>query len=109
MQVPVFQPVGDACIVRGDGLCGFHCARAIGALLDDPRALDCGYFPFNYSYTEEIAATRKRILDAFDHWWAAKREFYVSDAEMEEAEVAAHVDGTSHEFGLDLTEVAQAS
>jgi len=59
--------------------------------LQDPRALDSG---FECSY-DVLAVTRKRILDAFGEWWAAKRDFYTSDVEMEEEEVAALRDRVS--------------
>ena len=66
--------------IRGDSFCGYLCARAIDALLQDPRALDSG---FACSY-DVLTVTRKRILDAFGEWWAAKRDFYTSDVEMED-------------------------
>jgi hypothetical protein len=88
------QAVGGVYPIRGDGLCGYHCAAAIGALEQDARALDEG---FDCSY-DVLAVTRKRILDAYDEWWSAKRVFYASDAEMEAEEVSTHVDGSSQTF-----------
>ena len=79
--------LGGVYPIRGDSFCGYHCVGAIDALLQDPRALDSG---FECSY-DVLAVTRKRILDAFGEWWAAKRDFYTSDVEMEEEEVAARV------------------
>ena len=91
---PLVQAVGGVYPIRGDGLCGYHCAAALGALVQEPRALDAG---FDCSY-EVLAVTRKHILSAFDEWWAAKRVFYTSDAEMEAEEVSVHVDGSSQSF-----------
>ena len=64
-------------------------------MLDDPSALDSGYYPCSY---DVLAVTRKRILATYDQWWSTKREYYTSDAEMEEAEVSTHVDGSSEVF-----------
>ena len=63
-------------------------------LLDDVRALDSGV---ESSYGM-LPVTYRRILDAYSEWWSAKRVYYTSDAEMEEEEVAAHVDGSSQAF-----------
>jgi len=92
----LFPPGSEAGVypIRGDGLCGYHCVAAVGALLDDPRALDHG---FECSY-DVLAVTRKRILDSFGTWWSAKRVFYASDAEMEEEEVMPHVELSSQAF-----------
>ena len=89
---PVAPVVGSGGVyaIRGDAFCGYHCAGALGALLQDPRALDSG---FECSY-EVLAATRKRIFDAYSEWWTAKRAFYATDAEMEEEDVAAHVESS---------------
>ena len=89
---PVAPAVGSGGVyaIRGDAFCGYHCAGALGALLQDPRALDSG---FECSY-EVLAATRKHIFDAYSEWWTAKRAFYATDAEMEEEDVAAHVESS---------------
>lgn len=76
--------------IRGNSFCGYHCVGAIDALLQDPHALDSS---FECSY-DVLAVTRKRILDAFSEWWAVKRLFYTSDAEMEEKDVAPHVESS---------------
>ena len=79
------QAVGGVYPIRGDGLCGYHCAAALGALMQDPHALDAG---FECSH-DVVQATRTR-------WWAAKRESCASDAEMEDREVSAHVRRKRH-------------
>ena len=42
---PVAPVVGSGGVyaIRGDAFCGYHCAGALGALLQDPRALDSGF------------------------------------------------------------------
>ena len=81
---------GGVFAIRGDSFCGYHCVGALGVLFQDPRALDSG---FECSY-DVLAVTRKRIFDAYSEWWVAKRVFYTTDAEMEVAEVAAHVESS---------------
>ena len=51
------QAVAGVYPIRGDGLCGYHCAGALGALVENPRALDVG---FDCSY-DVLALSRKRI------------------------------------------------
>ena len=87
--------VGGVFTIRSDGLCGYHCLAAVSSLIEDPRALDSGYFPCSHAV---VPLTRKRILDTYESWWAVKREFCASDEEMEEREVRSHVDGTSQAF-----------
>ena len=93
-KASVSQEVGGLLAIKGDGLCCYYCANAIGVLCKNEDALVSDWAPCSMV---EVEAARLQIMENLNSWYLQKRPFYLSDEEFE-ADDFPHLQETRQKF-----------